>query len=114
MVAPATGRYLLVVRAQVFGESRQLVTVGDSSPERLNVVLHTGGFQEEVTVSAVREQVDSLRLTAQPVNIVTAEEVAKRVNTVVAQAVQAEAGVQLQHTSPPWPASSSAGSPATR
>src|SRR5262245_53256276 len=86
IMAPARGHYLLIVRAPAFGEARQAVTVDDSPPERLSVVLQIGALQEEVTVSAIREQVDSLRLAAQPVNLVSAEEIAERVKTVVAQA----------------------------
>ena len=100
IVAPVTGRYLLIVRAPAFGESRQAVTVDGSSSDPVSIVLQIGGFEEEVTVSAIRDQVDSLRVAAQPVNVITAEEIAERVQTVVAQAVQGEAGVQLQRTSP--------------
>jgi outer membrane receptor for ferrienterochelin and colicin len=100
IAAAASGRYLLLVRAPGFGEARQAVRVDDSSHARLSIVLHVGGFQDEVTVSASREQVDALRLAAQPVNVITAEEIVERVKTVVAQAVAGEAGVQLQQTSP--------------
>ncbi|MGB2715015.1 MAG: TonB-dependent receptor [Vicinamibacterales bacterium] len=97
--APAPGSYLLIVRAPAFGETRLPVSVGAGPPAPLDVVLQIGALAEEVTVSATRESVDSLRLAAQPVSIVTPEEIAERVKTVVAQAVQAEAGVQLQQTS---------------
>lgn len=97
--APAPGSYLLIVRAPAFGETRLPVTVASDPPAPLDVVLQVGALAEEVTVSATRDNVDSLRLAAQPVSIVTPEEIAERVKTVVAQAVQAEAGVQLQQTS---------------
>ncbi len=100
IVAPVAGRYLLIVRAPAFGESRQALTVDGSSSDPVSIVLQIGGLEEEVTVSAIRDQVDSLRVAAQPVNVITAEEIAERVQTVVAQAVQGEAGVQLQQTSP--------------
>ena len=99
VAAPAPGRYLVIVRAPVFGESRQAVTVDGSASDPLNIVLQVGGFQEEVTVSALREQVDSLRRAAEPVNVIGADEIAERVKTATAQAVQEEAGVQLQQTS---------------
>ena len=44
--------------------------------------------------------VDALRVAAQPVNVITADEIDGRVKTVVAQAVEGEAGVHLQRTSP--------------
>lgn len=100
IAAPAPGSYLLIVRAPAFGETRVPVAVGIDPPAALDVVLQVGALAEEVTVSATRESVDSLRLAAQPVSIVTPEEISERVKTVVAQAVQAEAGVQLQQTSP--------------
>ena len=100
IAAPPPGRYVLIVRAAAFGESRQVVIVSDTAPEPVTVVLQIAGFQEEVTVSALRDRVDSLRFAAQPVNVIGAEEIAERVKTVVAQAVQGEAGVQLQQTSP--------------
>jgi hemoglobin/transferrin/lactoferrin receptor protein len=100
IAAPAPGGYLLIVRAPAFGETRLPVTVGIDPPAPIDVVLQVGALTEEITVSAARDNVDPLRLAAQPVSIVTPEEIAERVKTVVAQAVQAEAGVQLQQTSP--------------
>ena len=79
IVAPVAGRYLLIVRAPAFGESRQAVTVDGSSSDPVSIVLQIGGFEEEVTVSAIRDHVDSLRVAAQPVNVITAEEIAERV-----------------------------------
>ena len=98
--APAPGSYLLIVRAAAFGESRTALNVGMEPPASVDVVLQVGALAEEVTVSATRETVDSLRMAAQPVSVVTPEEIGERVKTAVAQAVQAEAGVQLQQTSP--------------
>ena len=98
--APAPGSYLLIVRAAAFGESRTALNVGAEPPASVDVVLQVGALAEEVTVSATRESVDSLRIAAQPVSVVTPEEIGERVKTAVAQAVQAEAGVQLQQTSP--------------
>jgi hemoglobin/transferrin/lactoferrin receptor protein len=98
--APAPASYLLIVRAPAFGEVRKAVTVGASEGPHLEVVLEIGAVQEEVTVAAVRESVDSHRVSAQPVNVITADEIAERAKTVVAQAVEAEAGVHLQQTSP--------------
>ena len=100
IAAPSPGSYLLIVRAPAFGESRVPVNIGAEPPALVDVVLQVGALAEEVTVSATRESVDSLRLAAQPVSVVTPEEISERVKTVVAQAVQAEAGVQLQQTSP--------------
>jgi outer membrane receptor protein involved in Fe transport len=97
--APAPGTYLLVTRAASFGETRQAVVVRASGGAPIDVVLQVGAVQEDVTVTASRETVDSLRLAAQPVNVITADEIADRVKTVVAEAVEGETGVALQRTS---------------
>jgi hemoglobin/transferrin/lactoferrin receptor protein len=100
IAAPVPGSYLLIARAAAFGESRQAVTVGSTEGPPVSVVLEVGAFEEEVTVSANRENVDLLRNAGQPVNVINAAEIGIRAKTVVAQAVKEEAGVQLQQTSP--------------
>jgi outer membrane receptor protein involved in Fe transport len=98
--APAPGTYLLVVRAEAFGESHHAVTVGAQAPPPLDIVIHPAALQEEVTVTALRGIVEDIRLAGQPVNIIDESEIATRVKTVVAQALEGEAGVHLQRTSP--------------
>ena len=98
--APAPGTYLLIVRAEAFGESHHAVTVGSQPPTPLDIVIHPAGLREEVTVTASRGTVEDVRLAGQPVNIIGESEIATRVKTVVAQAVEGEAGVHLQRTSP--------------
>jgi outer membrane receptor protein involved in Fe transport len=97
--APAAGTYLLIVRARPFGEARRAVIVGQSRAAPVDFVVGVGAIQEDVTVTASRESVESLHASAQPVNVITEEEIGKRVRTVVAQAVEEEAGVHLQQTS---------------
>ena len=63
-------------------------------------MLQVNVLREEVTVTAARQPVEESGAPAQPVNIIDSEEIAKRVKTVVAQAVEGEAGVHLQRTSP--------------
>src|SRR5688572_422727 len=100
IAAPAPGSYLLIVRARAFGEARRAVSAGVSGAGPIDVVLQVGALEEEVTVSAARDNVDALRVAAQPVNVVTLDDIDARVRTVVAQAVEEEAGVHLQRTSP--------------
>jgi hemoglobin/transferrin/lactoferrin receptor protein len=100
IAAPTPGRYVLIVRARAFGEVRQALAVGPAPGDPIDVVLQVGGLQENVTVAASRNSVETLRDSAQPVNIISAEDIADRVKTVVAQAVEAEPGVNLQRTSP--------------
>jgi outer membrane receptor protein involved in Fe transport len=100
LIAPAAGTYLLITRAPAFGESRRAVTVQPGTTAPIEIVLQVGPLEEEVTVAAARDNVDTLRLAAQPVAVISADEIAIRVKTVVAQAVDGETGVHLQQTSP--------------
>lgn len=98
--APAAGTYLLITRAAAFGETRQAVVVRNMPSAPLQIALQVGALQEDVTVTASRETVDPLKAAAQPVNVITADEIALRVRTVVAEAIEEETGVSLQRTSP--------------
>jgi hemoglobin/transferrin/lactoferrin receptor protein len=98
--APSAGRYLLIVTAKGFEETRHGITVVESGMKPLDIVLPFVSFEEDVTVTASPGLVQDLRTLGQPVNIITSREILERVSTVVAEAVQEEAGVQLQRTSP--------------
>jgi hemoglobin/transferrin/lactoferrin receptor protein len=99
--APSDGNFLLLVRAQGFEQVRRAVTVAGGKPvQALTIVLEVGALVEDVTVTASRGTVDDLWRGSQPVNVIGAEEIGKRVKTVVAEAVQEESGVALQRTSP--------------
>ena len=100
VTAPAPGSYLLRVRAPAFGEARQAVAVPAGATAPIEVVLQVGPLEDEVTVAATRDSVDALRVSAQPVNVISDDDVAARVKTGVAQAVEGETGVHLQQTSP--------------
>ncbi len=98
---PARGRFLVVTTAEGLGESRLPCSAAASAPAPLDVRLHVGPLQEEVTVTASRSTIDDLRLAGQPVTVIDAEESAGAgQDVVVAQAVEGEAGVPLQRTSP--------------
>ena len=101
ITAPSSGTFVLLVRAPAFSEVRKAVTITDGRPTApLSVILAVGGLAEDVTVTAAREMVQDLRTATHPVNVISAEDIAQRVKTVVAQAVEGEAGVALQRTSP--------------
>jgi hemoglobin/transferrin/lactoferrin receptor protein len=100
LAAPAPGTYLLIVRAQAFDEVRHAFTVVTGDVSSVDIVIHPAGLREEVTVTASRGSVEELRRAGQPVNIIDESEIASRVKTVVAQAIEGEAGVHLQRTSP--------------
>ena len=100
LTAPVAGRYLLIVRAPAFREARLAVNATPGAPMTVDVVLQVAPLTEEVTVSASRQSVETMRFAPQPVSVIAAQDIGDRVKTVVAQAVEGEAGVALQRTSP--------------
>ena len=100
LTAPVAGRYLLIVRAPAFREARLAVNATPGTPATVDVVLQVAPLLEEVTVSASRQSVETMRVAPQPVSVIASQDIADRVKTVVAQAVEGEAGVALQRTSP--------------
>ena len=97
---PSAGRYLLVVTAPSLEESRLAITVNATGRTPVEVVLRPGPLREDVTVTAAPNLVEDVRRAGQPVNVIDAADIAARVTTVVAQAVEGETGVMLQQTSP--------------
>jgi len=98
--APAFGRYLVIATATHLGDARIPLTVGEPPPAPLEIVLQVGALREDVTVTASADLVDEVRRAGQPVSVIDSEDLATRVTTAVAQAVEGETGVQLQQTSP--------------
>lgn len=94
------GAYLVVVRREGFADARVSVEVrgGVASPSTLT--LDVAGVRDEVTVTASRGVVAVAGRSGQPVNVISSEDIANRAKVVVAQAVEHEAGVALQRTSP--------------
>ena len=94
------GRHVLEVHAAGFGVTRVPLDVGVSGEQAVTVVLQLAGLNEDVTVTAEAGRVEAVERSPQAVNVISADLIAKRTRTVVAQAVTEEAGVQLQRTSP--------------
>jgi len=97
---PSAGRYLLLAKKAALGESRMPLTVGTQAAPSLDVTLQVSALREDVTVTASPNLVEDVRRAGQPVNVIDAEDIASRITTVVAQAVEGETGVSLQQTSP--------------
>jgi len=97
---PTAGRYLLVARAAALGEARIPLTVGNQGPLTIEITLQVTGLREDVTVTASPNLVEDVRRAGQPVNVIDSQDIASRVTTVAAQAVEGETGVSLQQTSP--------------
>ena len=95
----ADGAYQVVVTKGAFADRAVAVTVRDGAG-MVDVTLDVAGVADEVTVTATRDRVETAGATGQPVNVITAEEIADRAKVVVAQAVEQEVGVALQRTSP--------------
>jgi outer membrane receptor protein involved in Fe transport len=76
------------------------LTVGNHSPPTIEISLPVNALREDVTVTASPNLVEDVRRAGQPVNVIDSEDIATRVTTVVAGAVQGETGVSLQQTSP--------------
>jgi outer membrane receptor for ferrienterochelin and colicin len=100
LAIPAPGTFLLIVRAKAFDEVQHAFTAVAGLPSSIDIVIQPAGLREEVTVTASRGTVEELRRAGQAVNVVDEREIGARVKTVVAQAIEGEAGVHLQRTSP--------------
>ena len=97
---PSPGRYLLVARKDGLGETRIPLTVVEQGPLTVDITMQISALREDVTVTASPSVVEDVRRAGQRVNVIDSEDIATRVTTVVAQAVEGETGVTLQQTSP--------------
>lgn len=94
------GAYELAVSKRAFADATVAVLVRGGAAGSVTVTLDVAGVTDEVTVTAARDRVETAGATGQPVNVITADEIADRAKVVVAQAVEQEVGVALQRTSP--------------
>jgi len=94
------GSYAATVSRPNFSRQREAVQVTAGETVELSVVLGVGQVIAQVTVTAEAGQVTDARNTAQPINVITEEEVIERAPEVIAQVVDEEPGVNLQRTSP--------------
>ena len=94
------GRYVLAVHAAGFGLTRVPLVVGTSGEQAVTIILEVAGLLEEVTVTAEAGRVEAAERSPQAVNLISADAIAERTRTVVAQAISGEVGVHLQRTSP--------------
>lgn len=96
----APGTYVLRIAHKNFAARRVPVEVMMGQTANLAVKLEVEALVEQVTVTAEAGQVADARNTAQPVTLITQEEITERATEVVAQVVDEEQGVNLQRTSP--------------
>ena len=95
----AAGDYVVQVDASGFSQRRIAATVHANSPP-LSIVLDVGAVRESVTVTAPPGYAQDSVKALQPVTVIGREQLDQRVTRFVAEAVQEEAGVHLQNTSP--------------
>lgn len=96
----APGTYVLRIARKDFAARRVPVEVKTGQTANLTIKLEVETLVEQVTVTAEAGQVADARNTAQPINIISEEELIERAPEVVAQVVDEEQGVNLQRTSP--------------
>lgn len=94
------GSYLVIVRKGTLDEARLAVIVGGTVTARADVTLRAASMGEAVTVTGTRGSVERAGRTGQPVTVIAEADIGARATVVVAQAVEQEAGVALQRTSP--------------
>jgi hemoglobin/transferrin/lactoferrin receptor protein len=92
------GSYVVVVTAPGFSEHRVAIDLRDSAT--VPITLQVAPVHEDVTVSALPGLAEEAGHSAQIVSVITADEITRRVHSVVAEAVAEEPGVNLQRTSP--------------
>jgi outer membrane receptor protein involved in Fe transport len=96
----APGSYGVIAAKSGFGRFSAAVQLRPGDKRELRVELEVNPLSEEVTVTAEAGLVSDARTLAQPVNVITEQEILNRGTEVVAQVVNEEQGVNLQRTSP--------------
>ncbi len=96
----ARGAYELAVSAPGFETTRRRVRIDSATDAiQLQVRLAIGAVSESVTVTTAPGLVENTLETAQPVNVVRSEDVARRPGLLFPQVFREEAGVHVQQTS---------------
>jgi hemoglobin/transferrin/lactoferrin receptor protein len=94
------GQYLIVAQYPALADRQVSVVVSGTSVGPVKLVLEVAGVTQDVSVSASPGTIEDRTRSTQPVNLIPEDEVLARAKTIVAQAVDGEAGVNLQRTSP--------------
>jgi outer membrane receptor protein involved in Fe transport len=96
----APGAYELLAILPGFAPKRQAVRMPLQDGDIIEIKLGVADPLFEVTVTADLGTVQPVHQTTQQVNVIDEARLEERVTTVLAQAAQEEAGLQLQRTSP--------------
>jgi hemoglobin/transferrin/lactoferrin receptor protein len=92
------GEYTLSVVAHGFSVAEQTITLPNPAARSIDVSLSIG--TSRVTVTAEVGQLVEAKNVPQPLTIIGTEEIAERATSVLAQAGEEEAGLNVQRTSP--------------
>ncbi len=95
----ADGQYLVLAKYPSLSERQMPVTIAKGAAT-LDLVLEVAPVGQDVTVTASPGGVETAARATQEVNLISADDILARAKTVVAQAVDGEASVNLQRTSP--------------
>jgi hemoglobin/transferrin/lactoferrin receptor protein len=96
----APGSYAITVRQSGFGQASAAVQLHAGEKKDLDLELSVTALSEQVTVTAEAGQISNARALAQPINLISTDEILERGTEVIAQVVDEEQGVNLQRTSP--------------
>jgi len=108
------GSFAVIASKAGFADESYAVEVGrDGDAKSVEIVLTVGPLKESVTVTAEVGKPESVRDVPQPVNVIDEESISQRATSVVAQAGEEEAGLNVQRTSPTSGRSSFAGNVST-
>jgi hemoglobin/transferrin/lactoferrin receptor protein len=94
------GNYLLRLRAPGFAEVNTALVVPAAGTGELDLRTGDPAWREEVSVTALVDTIEPATRVTQPVNLIDTGEIGLRAKSVIAQAVNEEAGLHLQRTSP--------------
>ncbi|MEO7673072.1 MAG: TonB-dependent receptor, partial [Pyrinomonadaceae bacterium] len=93
-----SGEFTLNILAEGFSPVEQAVQIGTADLNDINVSLAIG--QSHLTVTAEIGQASDARDVPQQINFIRPEAIAERATSVLAQAGEEEAGINVQRTSP--------------
>jgi hemoglobin/transferrin/lactoferrin receptor protein len=94
------GSYELLISYRGFAPRRMAISLPSAEAQKLDVTLGIAALEEKITVTADLGLVQGLDETSQRANVIGELQLEERAKSVLAQAAQEEAGVNLQRTSP--------------
>lgn len=94
------GSFAVIASKHGFRNGSQAVEVGEGDSRSVELLMEIGRVREVVTVTAEVGKPENVRNIPQPMNLISSDSIARRATSVLAQAGEEEAGLNLQRTSP--------------